>query len=84
MVAEPTRTTAITISTRLRNTYLRALTAAAGWVSNRRRREPAATIAWVSLVVLSSSSASRPDESSMYSYSVGSVGLGVASSIVSS
>jgi len=39
-VAEPTRTTAIAISTRLRNTYLRALTAAAVLVSNRRRREP--------------------------------------------
>ncbi|CNJ21705.1 Uncharacterised protein [Mycobacterium tuberculosis] len=40
-VAEPTRTTAITISTRLRKVYLRALTAAAVFSSNRRRREAA-------------------------------------------
>jgi len=38
-VAEPTKMTAITISTRLRKTYFRALTAAAVFVSNRRRRD---------------------------------------------
>ena len=65
-VAEPIRTTAITISTRLRNLYLRALTAAACFSSNRRRREAfRGTGAGISSSA--SASGSKPEESSTYS-----------------
>lgn len=65
--AEPTRITAITINARLRKVYLRALTAAAVLVSNRRRRDvPDATVGGASW---SSSSSSKPQVSSTYSYS---------------
>ena len=67
--AEPTRAIAITIRTFLRKAYLRALTAAAVLVSNRRRREALRGIGAGASSSASSPSAagSRPDESSTYS-----------------